>query len=105
LRKPELKICTDKTSIIVPNTNRNKNPGYANWSEAEIPEGNSIRPLKNKLFTDEKQIDLLLGDHNLRTDPVSDGHYFVLLHHDCFGSNWPAPGFQYAVNSTSSRRK
>ena len=48
----------DETNMIVPNTNRNElkrsgnprseNPGYANWSEA-----NSIRPLKNKLFTDE----------------------------------------------------
>ncbi len=42
-----------ETSMIAPSTNRNENPGYANWSEAEIPEGNSIRPLKNKLFTDE----------------------------------------------------
>lgn len=34
-----------ETSMIVPNTNRNENPGYAS----------SIRPLKNKLFTDEKE--------------------------------------------------
>jgi hypothetical protein len=33
----------NETSMIVPNTNRNENPGYAS----------SIRPLKNKLFTDE----------------------------------------------------
>jgi len=43
-------LFSTETSMIVPNTNRNENPGYANWSEA-----NPIRSLKNKLFTDENK--------------------------------------------------
>ncbi len=61
-RVPDESPAQNETGMIVPNTNRNENPDYANWSEAEIPEGNraceireanSIRPEKNKLFTDE----------------------------------------------------
>ena len=47
---------------------RSENPGYANWSEAEIPEGNSIRPLKNKLFTDENRNEKTLV-RSVKTEP------------------------------------
>lgn len=70
------RITQNETSMIVTNTNRNENPGYAS----------SIRPLKNKLFTDENLKKVL---YETSASFFFVFFYFVLIDHALWGPSVP----------------